>query len=180
MLIKNHLLLQPHSDVDVTPPPSPNKKQDRENGLEKERKHGSHFNSECPLNTSLPLGEYLGFLLSTGHIPLATMVVAYTEKSCYSVTVLASFNAIYQLEIRRRANSVGAASSLCTSSSPPAHHSVGLLPWLQRLCCSMQKGSRSFLWPPTFLLLLHRRGREAGLRPVGCLPADAGREAVPI
>jgi len=130
MVMQNYLLLRSHSNVDVTPPPPPNKQQDRENGLEKERKYGSACKSECPLKTSLPLGEHLGFLLSTGHIPLAAMVAAYTEKSCYSVTVLAYFNAIYQLEIRRRANSRGAASSPRSPSSRPAPRSVGLLPWL--------------------------------------------------
>lgn len=44
IVIKNCLLLQSHNN-DVTPPPPLNKRQDRENGLEKERKHGSFFNS---------------------------------------------------------------------------------------------------------------------------------------
>lgn len=51
MVIKNYLLLQSHSSVGVTPSSPPNKRQDRENGLEKERKPRSHFNNECPQNT---------------------------------------------------------------------------------------------------------------------------------
>lgn len=73
---------------------------------------------------------------------------------------------------------MGAASSLRSSSSRPALHGMGLLPRLHRLRCSEPKGSKSFLWPPTYLLLFCTGGgREAGLGPAGCLPADACREA---
>lgn len=58
MAIKNYLLLQSSSNVDVNPPNSlsqkKKKKGDRKNGREKEIKHGSNFNSEYPLNTLFP------------------------------------------------------------------------------------------------------------------------------
>lgn len=66
--------------------PHQTQKQGRENSLEKEGKNGSHFNSEC--EHSPTLGE------SKGHIPLAAVAGASTEKSSYSGALLPFFIAV--------------------------------------------------------------------------------------